>query len=294
MGEQVNELNVTANGFTFGGLASGPAEGRPVVLLHGFPETSWSWRNQLVGLADAGYRAVALDQRGYSSGARPTDVAAYQIDKLVHDVFEVAEALGMADFDLVGHDWGGMVAWVAAAQYPDLLRSVTVLSTPHPAAFAAALSEPGGEQQNRSSYISFFRQEGIAENALLGDDNSGEGLKSLFAASGFETDDSKIFVDAMREPGALTAALNWYRANIGDDMTTGLADTGPVTIPTMYIWSTEDIALGREAAEATREHVTGPYRFEVLEGVSHWVPEMAPDAVNGLLIDFLGSQPARN
>jgi pimeloyl-ACP methyl ester carboxylesterase len=98
----------------------------------------------------------------------------------------------------------------------------------------------------------------------------------------------------MREPGALTAALNWYRSNIGDEITHGLAGAGPVTIPTMYIWSTEDIALGREAAEATREHVTGPYRFEVLEGVSHWVPEMAPDAVNSLLIDFLGSQPARN
>jgi pimeloyl-ACP methyl ester carboxylesterase len=279
-------LSIAAQGFVFNGLTSGPVDGRPVILLHGFPETSWSWRSQLVALGDAGYRAIAFDQRGYSSGARPTDVSAYHIDNLVADVIAVADVLGIDRFDLVGHDWGGMVAWATAYHHPQRLRSVTVLSTPHPTAFGAALSIEGGDQQQKSGYIGVFRQEGVAEKLLLGEDGSGAGLRVLFDSSGFATDDADVFVKALTEPGALTAALNWYRAT----EIHSIGGVGEIAIPTMYVWSTDDIALGREAAEATGSHVTGPYRFEVLDGVSHWIPEMAPDTVNELLLDFLGSQ----
>lgn len=315
----MDDLFVDANGFTFRGFGAGPSDGAPVVLLHGFPETSWEWRDQIEALSGAGYRAIAIDQRGYSPGARPDDPAAYHIDNLVDDVVHLANALGFERFHLVGHDWGGMVAWVVAARHPTRLRTLTVISTPHPLAFRDALREDGGDQSNRSSYMSFFRQVGTAEQALLGDDNSGSGLKAMFVASGLDSDDVDVFVDAMREPGALTAALNWYRANLGDDTPGGnslgddmprddppgedtlgddtlgaIGGVGSVSVPTMYIWSTEDVALGRSAAEATGDHVTGHYRFEILDGVSHWVPETAPRAVNGLLLDFLETEGVLN
>ena len=284
---ELGKLSASAHGFDFGGLVSGPKDGRPVFFLHGFPQTSWSFRNQLEALGKAGYRAIGLDQRGYSPGARPTDVSAYHINHLVEDVIHVASALGYEKFDLVGHDWGGMVAWVLGIRHPELLTTLTVVSTPHPSAFGAALSVPDGDQQQRSSYITVFRQEGVAENLFLGEDGSGEGLRTLFTASGLESGDTEVYVNALTEPGALTAALNWYRATSFEDEM--MRDLGPVGVPTMYVWSTEDIALGREAAEATGNYVSGPYRFEVLEGVSHWIPEAAPEQLTDLLLDFLGS-----
>jgi pimeloyl-ACP methyl ester carboxylesterase len=286
-GMELGKLSVSAHGFDFGGLTSGPKDGRPVLFLHGFPQTSWSFRYQLEALGQAGYRAIGLDQRGYSPGARPSDVTAYHIDHLVEDVVEVARSLGYEKFDLVGHDWGGMVGWVMGIRHPELLNTLTVVSTPHPSAFGVALSVPDGDQQQRSSYITVFRQEGVAENLFLGEDGSGEGLRTLFTASGLESGDTEVFVKALTEPGALTAALNWYRATSFEDEM--MRDLGPVSVPTMYVWSTDDIALGREAAEATGNYVSGPYRFEVLEGVSHWIPEAAPEQLSGLLLDFLGS-----
>jgi pimeloyl-ACP methyl ester carboxylesterase len=281
---QIEEFSIPANGFVFTAKRCGPSGGRPVVLLHGFPETSHSWMAELEALGESGFEAVAFDQRGYCSGARPDATEAYSVDHLTEDVLAVSRSLGSDRFDLVGHDWGAMVAWAIASRHPDLLRTVTVLSTPHPLAFGAALSEEGGDQQGRSSYIEVFRQVGVAERALLGEDGSGDGLRAMFAASGLENPaDVDVFVDAMREPGALTAALNWYRANTVE----ALSGVGAITVPTMYIWSTEDIALGRTAAEATRDFVRGPYRFEVLEGVSHWIPESAPERVNELLLEFL-------
>jgi len=286
-GMELGRLSLASHGFNFSGLTSGPHDGRPVLFLHGFPQTSWSFRHQLEALGRAGYRAVGVDQRGYSPGARPTEVEAYYIDHLVEDVVKLAGALGMTKFDLVGHDWGGMVAWVFGIRHPEMLNTLTVVSTPHPSAFGIALSEAGGDQQQRSSYISVFRQEGVAESLFLGEDGSGEGLRTLFSTSGLDSGDVEVFVKAMTEPGALTAALNWYRATSFEDEM--MRDLGPVSVPTMYVWSTEDIALGREAAEATGNFVTGPYRFEVLQGVSHWIPESAPDELSGLLLDFLGS-----
>jgi pimeloyl-ACP methyl ester carboxylesterase len=284
---ELGKLSVSAHGYDFGGLVSGPKDGRPVLFLHGFPETSWSFRHQLEALGQAGYRAIGLDQRGYSPGARPSDVSAYHINHLVEDVVQVTHALGFEKFDLVGHDWGGMVAWVLGVRHPELLKTLTVISTPHPSAFGVALSVPDGDQQQRSSYITVFRQEGVAEKLFLGEDGSGEGLRTLFTASGLDTGGVEVFVKAMTDPGALTAALNWYRATSFEDEM--MRDLGPVDVPTMYVWSTEDIALGREAAEATGDFVTGPYRFEVLEGVSHWIPEAAPERLSELLLDFIGS-----
>jgi pimeloyl-ACP methyl ester carboxylesterase len=281
----MERFDIAATGLRFSALAEGPSDGRPVVFLHGFPQTAWSWHHQLDAVAAAGYRALAFDQRGYSQGARLPAVDDYRIDALVADVLAVADVQGWEHFDLVGHDWGAMVAWVTAGRHPERIRSLSAVSVPHPAAFAAALGGGDPDQVARSSYIDVFRQEGVAERALLGEDGSGDGLRAMFAASGLGPDapEVDVFVAAMLEPGALTAALNWYRAMSAQ----AIGDIGKITVPTLYVWSTEDIALGRQAAEATAQWVTGPYRFEVLTGVSHWIPEAAPHDLTRLLLEHL-------
>jgi pimeloyl-ACP methyl ester carboxylesterase len=284
----MDTIEIPVGEMTFSARASGPADGRLVLLLHGFPQTSWAWRHQLAALGEAGYRAVAFDQRGYSPGARPEGVEHYRIGHLVADVIAVADWLGGHQFDLVGHDWGGAVAWQTAGRYPDRLRTLTVASTPHPAAFTSALSAGGGrggtgDQAQRSSYMEFFQQPEVPEQAFLADD--GGGLRNLFLASGLQGDDVEEYVRVLTQPYAMTGALNWYRAaSIGD-----VEGMDPITTPTLYVWSDNDVALGRDAAEATAGHVQGRYRFEVLEGVSHWIGEEAPDRFNPLLLEHLAS-----
>jgi len=291
----MDQLDVEARGLTFRALVTGPDEGRPVLFLHGFPQTSYSWHHQLEAVGGAGYRGLAFDQRGYSPGARPSGVAGYRIEELVADVLAVADRTGWERFDLVGHDWGAMVAWVVAGLHPERVRTLCAVSVPHPRAFAAAFAGTGGDggedQRRRSSYIDVFRAEGgVAERALLGEDGSGEGLRAMFRASGLDPGaaEVEVFVAAMLEPGAMTAALNWYRATDP----AALAGVGAITVPTLYVWSTEDVALGRAGAEATVDWVSGPYRFEVLTGVSHWIPETAPRELSRMLLEHLGANPA--
>jgi len=269
-----------AGGLVLDALVAGPPGGDPVVLLHGFPQSSSTWRPQLDALAAAGYRAVAPDQRGYSPRARPEAPTEYGIGHLADDVLAVADALGAARFAVVGHDWGAVVAWYLAALRPERVRSLTALSVPHPVAFALALASPGGDQRRRSSYIPFFQRTGLAERVLLAG-----GLSVMLGATGYPGDVGER-VQAMSAPGALTAALNWYRA-----IDYGLLGTvGRIQVPTLFVWSTGDVALGREGAEATAAYVDGRYRFEVLDGVSHWIPEEVPDTLNRLLLDHLESQ----
>ena len=281
----IERLEIDANGFTFSARAAGPHDGRPVLLLHGFPQSSWSWRTLLGYLGASGYRAVAPDQRGYSAGARPLDVPAYSVPHLVADVLAIADTMEMATFDLVGHDWGGMVAWVTAARHADRVRSLTVVSTPHPEALRAALLGGDPEQAERSGYIALFQRPDEPEQLLLGADGSGSGLRRMLSATGLDPVLADEYVALLVQPGALTAALNWYRAMDGADVD-GLP---PVIVPTRFVWSTGDQALGRVAAEATAEWVAGRYRFDVLEGVSHWVPEEAPQELGRLLLEHLAS-----
>jgi pimeloyl-ACP methyl ester carboxylesterase len=275
-------VQIDANSMVFSARVAGPPGGRPVILLHGFPETSFSWSDQLDALSQAGYRALAPDQRGYSPGARPLGVEAYALDHLVSDVLALADTMEMARFDLVGHDWGGMVAWVTAARHADRVRSLCVASTPHPLAFRNALGGGDPDQSQRSRYIDVFRQPEVPEQILLGDD--GAGLRRLFENSGLTGAPVQEYLAALLQPGALTAALNWYRAMDR----TATENLPPIVVPTLYVWSTGDIALGRGPAEATAQYVAGRYRFEVLEGVSHWIPESAPKELNRLLLEHLG------
>jgi pimeloyl-ACP methyl ester carboxylesterase len=265
----------TASG-SFDAIADGPADGRPVLLLHGFPEAGVEWSHQVAALGAEGFRAVAPDQRGYSPGVRPERPTDYAIDMLVGDVLAIADEFGWERLDLVGHDWGG--AWWTADAHPDRLRSLSVVSTPHPAALGEALRSDE-EQRMMSQYMTDWREKST-ERRMLADDAAA--LRAIFDR---RVEHSRVeeYIQRLSEPGALTAALNWYRS--GKPPT----KAGRISVPTLYVWSTEDVALGSVAALGTAGWVDGPYRFEMIEDVSHWVPEEAPELLTGLLLEHLHS-----
>ena len=257
----------TYDDLTFDVRVAGPRGGAPVVLLHGFPQTSRSWTPVARLLVDRGFRVIAPDQRGYSPGARPAGVEHYGVPALSGDILGLLDEFGLDRVHLVGHDWGAAVAWYFAAHHPDRVSALTALSVPHLAAYGWALREDD-DQRERSSYIRLFREEGKAENVLLAD--GARRLRAMFAPS-VGRDAVDHYVATMSAPGALTAALNWYRA-----MTRDLDATPPVRVPTTYIWSTGDTAIGRAGAERCGEFVDAEYDFVVLRDVSHWIPEEAP------------------
>lgn len=270
---------VDAGGLIFDVWTMGPADGEPVVLLHGFPETAQSWSLVAPALVTAGLRVIAPNQRGYSAGARPSGVEAYSTDQLVGDVRGLLDALGLESAHIVGHDWGAAVAWTLAATFGERVKTLTAVSVPHLAAYGWALREDA-DQQKRAAYIGLFRKEGKAEDLLL--ENDSERLRAMF---GTFVPPNLIddHVRVLSEPAALTAALNWYRA-----MNADLGDLGPVRVPTTFVWSSGDPAIGRAGAERCEDFVEAPYRFVELDGVSHWIPEESP----GDLADAIIAQAA--
>lgn len=271
-------LSIPTQAGSFDAIADGPVDGRPVLLLHGFPEAGVQWSHQVAVLGAAGYRAVAPDQRGYSPGVRPERPTDYAMGLLVGDVTAMADELGWSRFDLVGHDWGGAVAWWTADAHPDRLRTLTVVSTPHPAALGAAWRSDE-DQQKRSQYMIEWRDRST-EQRMLADD--GQALRRMFDGR-VERGRVDEYIRRLSEPGAMSAALNWYRSGRPD------GKAGRIQVPTMYVWSTEDVALGSTAAFDTEQWVEARYRFEMLEDVSHWVPEEAPEALSDLLLEHLAS-----
>ncbi len=272
-------LRVDVGDLTFEVRAQGPGDGRPVLLLHGFPQTSTSWAAVQPLLAEAGLRTYAVDQLGYSPGARPQEVDAYALTALAQVTADLMTAMDVPVADVVGHDWGANVAWALAAWHPDRVRSLTAVSVPHPTAFTAAWrADP--EQKERSAYIRLFWQEGKAEEVLLAD--GARRLRRMYGGA-VPADAVEEYVAVLSAPGALTAALNWYRAM------SSAVPVDDVTVPTTYVWSDGDTAIGRIAAEATAEFVTGDYRFVELAGVSHWIPEEAPDALAVAVLDRIAS-----
>ncbi|QXG75402.1 alpha/beta fold hydrolase [Modestobacter sp. L9-4] len=260
--------------FTRGGLVfdvrdSGPAGGEPVVLLHGFPQDSSAFDRMAPALHSAGLRTLAPDQRGYSPGARPAGRAAYRLRECVDDVLALLQAAGLESAHVVGHDWGGIVGWALAAWHPWRVRTLTALSVPHPAAMTQALGH--SDQAVRSSYVGFFQLPAVPEAVLLA--GRGALLRRTLRRGGLPTALADHYTDRMREPGALTAALNWYRAL----PLSGNAPVGTVRVPTLHLWGDRDAFLGRTATEATAAFVAAPYALEVLEGVDHWVPELAAE-----------------
>ena len=286
-GGEIAMTRVDVGGFTFDVRTAGPEDGEAVILLHGFPQTSYQWRHQIRALAAAGFRVVAPDQRGYSPGARPADVADYALPLLAQDVLDLADAVGVERFHVVGHDWGAVVAWTVAVAARERVITANPVSVPHPDAFARVLSDPASCQVEASSYFDVFVQPD-SEDAFLADD--GALLRGIYAGVDGEAVDE--YVRVLGSKPALGAALNWYRANVGGRNLRGEA-LGPVEAPTMFTWSDGDTALCIDGALLTGEYVSGPYRFEVLEGVNHWVPDLAAEALSTLLLDHLSRYTER-
>lgn len=263
-------LEVPVGEHTFEVAVRGPEDGIPVLLLHGFPTTRDSYARVVPGLVEAGLRVFVPDQRGYTPGARPEGVDAYHVDRLVEDVVGLLDALGLDRVHLVGHDWGAVVAWTTAARHPDRLLSLTTLSVPHPAALSWA-REHDEDQRQASSYMDLLRIPEKAEQVLLED--GARRLRGMFSAP-VQSALVDRYVARLQEPGALTGALNWYRA-----MDRVLRDLGPVEVDTTYVWGVHDPALRRAEAERAGEHVRTAYRFVELPDVDHWIPELAPEVV---------------
>lgn len=273
------------DGLTFDVAERGPADGEVVLLLHGYPETKESWELVAPPLADAGYRVLAPDQRGYSPRARPRGRRHYTVGRLTGDVLALADAAGADRFHVVGHDWGGILAWALGSSHPGRLLSLTSLATPHPSAFARSLTS--STQILRSWYILFYQLPllpELSETTAIGRVM----FRRTLVGSGLSPERADRYIEVLGS-GAAGPAINWYR---------GLpfappATFGPVEVPTLYIYPGADFALSRRAADETGRFVTGDYRYEVVEGASHWLPEEHAEQVTPSLVDFLRSHPRR-
>lgn len=268
---------------------AGDPAGEPVVLLHGFPEMGYSWRHQMTALAAAGFRAVAPDLRGYGGSDRPSAVDAYAAPKLVGDVAGLIRALGHESAHVVGHDWGGGLAWGLAGNLPGMVRSLTILNAPV-GVVSARLRREDPAQRAKSWYMLLFQFPGVAETWLSADDfaNLRQFVFDTAAPGAFPPEEREVFIDALRRDGALTAALNYYRANMPPaSWLRDPPDPPPVPAPTMIIWGEADAYMDPVLLERSAATVTGPLRIERLPGVSHWVQQEVPDRVNELLLSFL-------
>jgi pimeloyl-ACP methyl ester carboxylesterase len=272
-----SSITLTIGGLPFPALAAGPEDGELVLCLHGFPQSAKAFTGVLPVVAAAGFRAVALTQRGYTAGNRTDRVADYAVQALADDAVAAAEALGARRFHLVGHDLGAIIGWHLAATQPERLRSLTAVSVPHPAAFAESLLR--SSQPLRSAYAAFFKLPVVPEVSLGA--FGGRPLELLLRRSGLSAADARSYVRDLLPARGLRVAFHYYRNLRASQM----ARTPAVGVPTTFVWSDGDVALGRVGAERTARHVTGDYRFEVLEGASHWIPEQHPDVLGDLVVD---------
>jgi len=251
--------------------------GPPVILLHGFPDSGRVWRHQVPALAEAGFQVIVPDLRGYGRSDKPGDVPSYGMQFLLADVIGVLDQVGAERAHVVGHDWGAAVAWALATFYPGRVDHLAALSVGHPASFAGA----GLAQREKSWYMLLFQFQGVAERWL-----SANGWANFRAWAG-HPDADQVIAD-LEASGSLTPALNWYRAIVPpESLLAPRAELPPVQAPTMGVWSTGDIALTEAQMTGSGERVSGPWRYEVLPDVGHWMQVEDPAAVNRLLVDFL-------
>ncbi len=250
-------------------------EGDPVLLLHGWPDSARLWRHQVPFLAAHGYRVITPDLRGFGRSERPAEVVAYRLRNVVADVSALLDHLAIETAYVVGHDWGAAVAWLTAILVPARVRKLTAISVPHPYA------PPTLRQYEMAWYQLFFQFTGIAEATLAYDD-----WAWLRTFSRGYLDLEQAIADLSR-PGALTASLNWYRANLAPRMPGPPPALPPVAAPTLGIWSAGDHYLDGERMKNSAALVQGPWRYEEIPDASHWVPLVAPDRLNELRLDWL-------
>jgi pimeloyl-ACP methyl ester carboxylesterase len=283
---EVAQRTIAANGVELNVAEAGPADGPLVVLLHGFPEFWFEWRELIGPLAEAGFRVAAPDQRGYNLSGKPRGVAAYRLDLLAADIFALATALGRERFCVVGHDWGASVAWwMATGAQAQRLDRLAILNAPHPAVWRhSMLTDPA--QRKKSRYVQALRTPWLPE--LLVRAGGYKGLADAFASSprqaAFGPEEMAAYRTAWRQPGALTATLNWYRALFVQDLP--VPPAGSLTPPTLVLWGDQDAFAEPKLAEESAA-LCASARVVHFPDASHWLPHDEPDAVARALLGFL-------
>ena len=266
------------DGLRFGVVDSGPATGEAVVLLHGFPQQQRTFFPLAERLNAGGLRTLVPTQRGYSRTARPKQRRAYTTDEVAADVIALLDAAGIERAHIVGHDWGGSQAWGIAAWHPDRVASLTVLSTPHPAAMTKAFRT--STQGLTSWYLAYYQLPFLPESlAVL---TLGRALRGTELPVRY----INLYLDAMADRPTLTGGLNWYRA-----LPYSTRHVGRIRIPTTFVWGNRDFALKRRAAELTADYVLGPYAFTELDA-GHWLPEAEPNRTAAAILEQVAAAPA--
>lgn len=267
---------VEVNGFTFPYYDIG--DGPVVLLLHGFPDSKYLWRNQLQPLADAGFRVIAPDLRGYGDAPKPKEVEAYKISTILSDLTGLLDALQIDKAHVVGHDWGGTVAWVFAGAFPQRTISITGLTVGAP----GASGRRSMEQLEKFWYIFFFMNEGVAEEWLQRD--NWQGLRLWTRGKG----DIEHNIKNLEKEGALTAGLNWYRANFSPASLNNTSSNPPrIKMPAMGIAAENDVFLLEPHIKTSEEMVDASWRYHYMKNASHWLMLDQPTTLNTWLIDFL-------
>lgn len=275
----------TVNGVALHVVEAGPADGPLLILLHGFPEFWWGWRDQITPLAEQGYHVVVPDMRGYNTSEIPRGLNAYRLDTLTNDVLALADSFGADRFRLVGHDWGGVIAWHLAASYPGRVERLVVINGPHPDLWRRVMMQRA-TQALRSSYAAFFQLPRLPE-LVLGASRF-RVMRAVLRRSArdgvFSPDVLDRYVEAWSHRGSLTAMLNYYRALRRRRLP---AEPGRIRMPTLILWGEKDVALETHVAEAALQ-ACDDGRLEMIPDATHWVHHEEPERVNAAIIEFMG------
>jgi epoxide hydrolase 4 len=276
---------IETNGIRLHVVQAGPQSGVPVVLLHGFPEFWYGWRKQIPALVEAGCRVIVPDQRGYNLSDKPKGVKNYSVDILVRDILGLIDALGYEKVNLTGHDWGGIVAWTLANQYPERLHRLSVFNAPHPSVMRRFLTRDL-EQMRRSWYAMFFQLPWIPEAAIKWNDwqTAVRSLRSSSNPSSFSDEDILEYKQAWSQPGAMTSMLNWYRGAARYPLQ--MPNDTRIEVPTLMMWGMKDFALSHRMARPSMDHVDEG-NLILFPEATHWVQHDASEEVNHYLIDFI-------
>lgn len=282
-----NQIEIQVDEYTFQALESGKKENAKgvIILLHGFPESSDMWRPAMRDLTEAGYYCLAPDQRGYSPKARPSEKEDYAPEILAQDVLDIADALDIDQFHLVGHDWGSAVGWGVVYEKPERVLSWTAMSVPHIRAFADAISNDK-DQKKKSKYMSLFQRKRISEWLLRR-----KNFKLMREQMWYLCSEHQLnhYLELFGQDGALRAALNWYRASYKQLKNPKTIPVGDISTPSLLIWGAEDVAINRVGVDGSEKFMKGPYRLEVLENVGHWLMQEAPADVSRLILEHIDS-----
>ena len=276
---------IETNGIRLHVVQAGPQSGVPVVLLHGFPEFHYGWRKQIPALVEEGCRVIVPDQRGYNLSDKPKGVKYYSVDILAKDIIGLVDALGYEKVNLVGHDWGGIVAWTLAGKYPERLHRLSIMNAPHPAVIRRTLTRDL-HQMRRSLYAMFFQLPWFPEKILSANDFRANvrALRGSGLIHTFTDEDIEKYREAWSQPGALTSMLNWYRAAARYPVQIP-ADTR-IKVPTLMMWGMKDFALSHRMARPSMDHVDEG-NLILFPEATHWVHLDAAEEVNHYLIDFI-------